>query len=44
MVGDVSGVDMAEAISKLQLAQFSVQAAAEVFNTLRDSSLLNYLR
>lgn len=44
MVGDVASVDMAEAISKLQLAQFSVQAAAEVFSTLRDSSLLNFLR
>jgi flagellar hook-associated protein 3 FlgL len=44
MIGGVSNVDMPEAISKLQLAQFSVQAAAEVFNTLRDSSLLNFLR
>ena len=44
MVGDVASVDMAEAISRLQLAQFSVQAAAEVFSTLRDSSLLNFLR
>lgn len=44
MVGGIAGVDMAEAISRLQLAQFSVQAAAEVFNTLRDSSLLNFLR
>lgn len=44
MVGGVANVDMAEAISRLQLAQFSVQAAAEVFSTLRDSSLLNFLR
>ena len=44
MVGGVANVDMAEAISRLQLAQFSVQAAAEVFGTLRDSSLLNFLR
>ena len=44
MVGGVANVDMADAISRLQLAQFSVQAAAEVFGTLRDSSLLNFLR
>lgn len=44
MIGDVADVDMAEAISNLQMAQFAVQAAAEVFVTLRDSSLLNYLR
>lgn len=44
MVGDIASVDMAEAISRLELANFSVQAAAEVFTTLRDSSLLNFLR
>lgn len=44
MVGGIANVDMAEAISRLEMAQFSVQAAAEVFNTLRDSSLLNFLR
>ena len=31
-------------ISRLELAQFAVQASAQVFNTLRDSSLLNFLR
>jgi flagellar hook-associated protein 3 FlgL len=44
MTADIAQVNMPEAISRLQLAQFAVQASAQVFNTLRDSSLLNYLR
>ena len=44
MVSDIAQVNMPEAISRLELAQFAVQASAQVFNTLRDSSLLNFLR
>lgn len=44
MVGGITDVDMAGAISRLQQAQTSVQAAAQVFSTLSGSSLLNYLR
>ncbi|NBB16975.1 flagellin [Caulobacter sp. SLTY] len=44
VVADVTEVDMAEAISRLQQAQTAVQASAQVFSTLRDSSLLNLLR
>ncbi len=44
MVTDLAQVNMPEAISRLELAQFAVQASAQVFNTLRDSSLLNFLR
>jgi len=43
MIGNITNVDMAEAISRLELAQFAVQASAQVFVTLRNSSLLNYL-
>jgi flagellar hook-associated protein 3 FlgL len=44
MIGNVTDVDMAEAVSRLQQAQLSVQAAAQVFSTLQGASLLNYLR
>jgi flagellar hook-associated protein 3 FlgL len=44
LIGKVTDVDLAEAISRLQAAQVAVQASAQVFNTLRDSSLLNYLK
>lgn len=44
MVSDIAKVNMPEAISRLELAEFAVQASAQVFNTLRDSSLLNFLR
>lgn len=44
MVGNITDVDMADAISRLQQAQTSVQAAAHVFTTLQGSSLLNFLR
>jgi flagellar hook-associated protein 3 FlgL len=42
--GDLTNVDMAAALTRLQQAQTSVQAAAQVFNGLKDASLLNYLR
>ena len=35
---------MSEAVSNLQQAQISVQAAAQVFVALQESSLLNVLR
>lgn len=44
VVADVAEVDMAEAVTRLQQAQTAVQAAAQVFSTLKDSSLLNLLR
>lgn len=43
MVGGITDVDMAQAISRLQQAQTTVQASAQVFNTLSQSSLLNLL-
>lgn len=39
-----TGVDMAEAVTRLQLAQTAVQASAQVLATLRGSSLLDLLR
>jgi flagellar hook-associated protein 3 FlgL len=42
-MGDLTGVDVAEAVSKLTLAQTAVQAAAQVFLSLKSMSLLNYL-
>ncbi|HRD29491.1 MAG TPA: flagellin [Caulobacter sp.] len=44
MVGGITDVDMAEAISRLQQAQTTVQASAQVFNTLSQSSLLDLLQ
>jgi flagellar hook-associated protein 3 FlgL len=44
MVSGITDVDMAEAISRLQQAQTTVQASAQVFNTLSQSSLLNLLQ
>ncbi|MFZ5668917.1 MAG: flagellin [Pseudomonadota bacterium] len=44
MVGDMTDVDMADAISRLQQAQTAVQASAQVFAQLSESSLLNLLR
>lgn len=44
MVGGITDVDMADAISRLQQAQTTVQASAQVFNTLSNSSLLDLLR
>jgi flagellar hook-associated protein 3 FlgL len=44
MMGDVTDADMASVAAELEQAQISVQAAAHVFKTLQDSSLLNLLR
>ena len=44
MVGGVTDVDMAEAVTRLQAAQLAVQASAQVFSSLQQSSLLNVLR
>jgi flagellar hook-associated protein 3 FlgL len=43
MMGEITDADMAEAASKLQAAQISVQAAAQVFLSLQNSSLLALL-
>jgi flagellar hook-associated protein 3 FlgL len=44
MMGGITDADMAQAATNLQLAQMSVQAAAQVFSTLQSSSLLALLR
>ncbi len=44
MVGGLTDVDMAEAVTRLQAAQLAVQASAQVFTTLQASSLLNVLK
>jgi flagellar hook-associated protein 3 FlgL len=44
MMGGITDVNMSEAVSNLQLAQVSVQAAAQVFQSLQSSSLLNLLK
>ncbi|MDP1616875.1 flagellin [Phenylobacterium sp.] len=44
MIGDIVDADMTLAISNLEQAQISVQAAAQVFIALKESSLLNVLR
>jgi flagellar hook-associated protein 3 FlgL len=43
IIGDITDVDMAAAVSRLQLAQTALQASAQVFATLSGSSLLNVL-
>lgn len=43
VVGDIANVDGAEAVSRLQLAQVALQASAQVFATLNNTSLLNVL-
>jgi len=43
MTGDITDVDLAEAITKLEQVQLSVQASAQVFASLRGSSLLDIL-
>jgi flagellar hook-associated protein 3 FlgL len=43
MISDMSDVDMAEAVSRLQLAQVALQASSQVFATLNNSSLLDVL-
>jgi flagellar hook-associated protein 3 FlgL len=44
LLGDLGDVDMAEAASRLVQAQTAVQASAQVFASLRDTSLLYLLR
>jgi flagellar hook-associated protein 3 FlgL len=44
MVGKITDADMPLAITKLEQAQVAVQAAAQVFNTLSQSSLLGLLK
>ncbi|MGH6956042.1 MAG: flagellin, partial [Caulobacteraceae bacterium] len=43
LIGNVTNADLAQATTNLQQAQLSIQAAARVFQTLNDSSLLNSL-
>ena len=44
MVGGITDVDMAEAITRLESAKLAVQASAQVFSSLQASSLLNVLK
>lgn len=44
ILSDTTDVNLAEASTRLNLAQQSMQAAAHAFRTLQDSSLLNYLK
>lgn len=43
-IADVSEIDFAEATVRVQQAQLALQASAAAINSLKDSSLLNYLR
>jgi flagellar hook-associated protein 3 FlgL len=43
MVGDITNVNMAEALTRLEQARISVEASAQVFQNLRGSSLLAIL-
>jgi flagellar hook-associated protein 3 FlgL len=44
MVGAITDADMPLAITRLEQAQVAVQASAQVFNMLKQSSLLDILR
>ncbi len=44
MVGAITDADMPAAITRLEQAQVAVQASAQVFNMLKQSSLLDILR
>lgn len=44
MIGGITDADMTKAASDLQQAQMAVQAAAQVFVTLKDTSLLSVLK
>lgn len=44
LVGGLSEVDLAEAATRLAQAQTAVQASAQVFASLRETSLLDLLR
>lgn len=43
MTSELSGINEAETVSRLRLAQQAVQAGAQVFLALKSSSLLNYI-
>jgi len=43
LIGKRTDVDMAEAVTDLQLSQVAIQASAQVIAQLRDVSLLNFL-
>jgi flagellar hook-associated protein 3 FlgL len=43
MIGDIAGANVAQATANLQQAQLAIQAAAQVFLALQNSSLLNVL-
>lgn len=44
MMGDITDADMALAVSRLKMAQFSLEASAQVFSVLQQTSLLNLLK
>lgn len=44
LIGDLEGVDMAEAATRFQQAQIAVDVAAKTFSTLSQVSLLPFLR
>ncbi len=44
MIGGITDVDMATAASQLSQSQVALQASAQIFSTLQQSSLLNYLK
>lgn len=44
MVGEIVDVDMADAVTRLESAKLAVQASAQVFTSLQQSSLLNVLK
>lgn len=44
LVADIENVDLAEVASRLAQAQTQLQASAQIYATLRDTTLLNYLR
>lgn len=44
MVGGITDVDMADAVTRLEAAKLAVQASAQVFSSLQASSLLNVLK
>ncbi len=43
-IGEIVNVDLAEVAVRLNQAQFAYEASANVFNTIRNLTLLNYLR
>ena len=43
MIGDIAGANVAQATANLQEAQLAIQASAQVFLALQNSSLLNVL-